>query len=176
MDGWLHLTVLHGLWLLIHILIPVSNKGDEIVINIYMTRHRENFWAFTGPKTDFGRILLILNMIIHRSFTGPTHLLSANVLGPVSFAVSAWHRSVEMRRAKIPLSSILGEFSYIRNGFFTLRVMFLTVYHNSQCPRCGVAPLNNPYRYAMHKKHAYFWNKHNIFILHIESFTIYISK
>ena len=37
MDGWLHLTVLHGLWLLIHILIPVSNKGDEIVINIYMT-------------------------------------------------------------------------------------------------------------------------------------------
>ena len=27
-------------------------------------------------------------MIIHRSFTGPTHLLSANVWGPVSFAVS----------------------------------------------------------------------------------------
>ena len=27
-------------------------------------------------------------MIIHRSFTGPTHLLSANVRGPVSFAVS----------------------------------------------------------------------------------------
>ena len=69
-----------------------------------------------------------------------------------------------MRRAKIPLSSILGEFSNIRNGFFTLRVMFLTVYHNSQCPRCGVAPLNNPYRYALHKKHVYFWNKHNIYI------------
>ena len=28
-------------------------------------------------------------MIILRSFTGPTHLLSANVQGPVSFAVSA---------------------------------------------------------------------------------------
>ena len=52
-------------------------------------RHRENFWAFTGPRRDFGLILLILNMIIHRSFTGPTHLLSANVRGPVSFAVSA---------------------------------------------------------------------------------------
>ena len=57
-------------------LLPVNN------------RHRENFWAFTGPRRDFGLILLILNMIIHRSFTGPTHLLSANVRGPVSFAVS----------------------------------------------------------------------------------------
>ena len=56
----------------------------------HVLRHRENFWAFTGPKTDFGRILLILNMIIHRSFTGPTHLLSANVLGPVSFTVSVY--------------------------------------------------------------------------------------
>ena len=54
-----------------------------------ITRHRENFWAFTGPRRDFGLILLILNMIIHRRFTGPTHLLSANVRGPVSFAVSA---------------------------------------------------------------------------------------
>ena len=51
-------------------------------------RHRENFWAFTGPKMDFGMILLILNMIIQRNFTGPTHFLSANVLGPVSLAVS----------------------------------------------------------------------------------------
>ena len=51
-------------------------------------RHREKFWAFTGPKMDFGMILLILNMIIQRNFTGPTHFLSANVLGPVSYAVS----------------------------------------------------------------------------------------
>ena len=51
-------------------------------------RHRKNFWAFTGPRLDFGLILLISSMIIHRSFTGPTHLLSANAWGPVSFAVS----------------------------------------------------------------------------------------
>ena len=37
---------------------------------------------------DFGLILLISNMIIH-SFTGPTHILLANVRGPVSFVVSA---------------------------------------------------------------------------------------
>ena len=51
-------------------------------------RHCENFWAFTGPKIDFGLILLISNMMIHRSFTCPTHLLSANIQGPVPFAVS----------------------------------------------------------------------------------------
>ena len=44
------------------------------------------FWAFTGPKIDFGLILLISNMIIHRSFNGLTHLLTANVRGPVGFA------------------------------------------------------------------------------------------
>ena len=43
----------------------------------------------TGPRIDFGLFLLISNMIIHRNFTGPTHLLSANVRVPVSFAVSA---------------------------------------------------------------------------------------
>ena len=52
-------------------------------------RHRENFWAFTGPRIDFGLILLLSNMIIHRSYTGPTHVLSANVRGQVSFAESA---------------------------------------------------------------------------------------
>ena len=50
-------------------------------------RHRENFGAFTGPKGDFGLILLILNMIMHMSFTGPTQFLPVNVRGPVSFAV-----------------------------------------------------------------------------------------
>ena len=54
----------------------------------HLNRHRENFWAFTGPKIDFGLILLILNMVIHRSFTGPTHFISANVRGLVSFAVT----------------------------------------------------------------------------------------
>ena len=54
-----------------------------------MPRHRENFGAFTGPKGDFGLILLILNMIIHKSFTGPTQFLPVNVRGPVSFAVFA---------------------------------------------------------------------------------------
>ena len=51
-------------------------------------RHRENFWAFTWPRIDFCLIFLISNRIIHKSFTGPTHLLSANVRGLVSFAVS----------------------------------------------------------------------------------------
>ena len=37
-------------------------------------RHRKIFWAFTGPRIDFGLILLISNMIIHKSFTDPTHL------------------------------------------------------------------------------------------------------
>ena len=54
---------------------------------MYYTRHRENFGAFTGPKGDFGLILLILNMIMHMSFTGPTQFLPVNVRGPVSFAV-----------------------------------------------------------------------------------------
>ena len=54
----------------------------------HQCRHHENFWAFTGPRKDLVLVLLILNMIIHRSFTGPTHLLSANVRGPVNFAVS----------------------------------------------------------------------------------------
>ena len=51
-------------------------------------RHRKNFRAFTGQSWDIGLILLILNMILHKNFTGPTHFLSANVRGPVSFAVS----------------------------------------------------------------------------------------
>ena len=51
-------------------------------------RHRENFWDFTRPRRDFCQILPILNMIVHKSFTGPAHFLSANVRGPVSFAVS----------------------------------------------------------------------------------------
>ena len=57
-------------------------------------RHRENFGAFTGPRRDFSLILLILNMIIPKSFIGPTHFLSANVWGPVSFMVYAvWQLS-----------------------------------------------------------------------------------
>ena len=52
-------------------------------------RHHENFWVFTGLRRGFGQILLISNMIIHRSFTVPTHLLLANVRGPANFAVTA---------------------------------------------------------------------------------------
>ena len=54
----------------------------------YSLKHRENSWAFNGSRIDFVVVLLISNIIIHRSFTGPTHLLSVNVPGPVSFAVS----------------------------------------------------------------------------------------
>ena len=58
--------------------------------NLFRSRHCENFWAFTGPRRDFGLILQILNIdYTHTSFTGATHLLSANVWGPVSFSVSA---------------------------------------------------------------------------------------
>ena len=62
-------------------------------------RHREKFWPFTGPRMDSGLILLISNMIIHRSFTGPTHLLSPNVRGPgLLHAVwqgATWDASIE---------------------------------------------------------------------------------
>ena len=34
----------------------------------FPSRHSENCWAFTEPKGDFDLILLILNMIIHKSF------------------------------------------------------------------------------------------------------------
>ena len=67
---------------------PRVNTKTIIDSNIKMFKHSENFWAFTGPRIDFGLILLISNMIIHRSFTSPTQLLSANVRGPVSFIVS----------------------------------------------------------------------------------------
>ena len=54
----------------------MDDHTQNVQIGIaYIHRHRENFWAFTGPKTDFGWILLILNMIIHRSFTGPSTVL-----------------------------------------------------------------------------------------------------
>ena len=69
---------------------------ESIQNYIYCSRHRENFWAFTGPRRVFGLILLILNMIIHGSFTGPTHLLSANVRGLVSFAMSAVGRTQDV--------------------------------------------------------------------------------
>ena len=55
-----------------------------------IVRHRKNFLVFAGPRRDFGLILWISYMINHRSFTGPTHLLSANVWGPVSFVVSVY--------------------------------------------------------------------------------------
>ena len=77
-------------WISIHM---PSKVGDEITYPVHpvqnFNRHHEKFWAFTGQRIDFGLILLISNMIIHRSFTGPTHLLSANVQGPVSYVVSA---------------------------------------------------------------------------------------
>ena len=71
---------------------PFANGILQSVLKVrskLIVRHRENFWAFTGPRIDCGLILLISNMIIRRSFTGPTQLLSAHVRGPVSFAVSA---------------------------------------------------------------------------------------
>ena len=48
----------------------------------------KTFGLLPRLRIDFGLILLILNMIIHRSFTGPTWFLSANVPGPVSSRVS----------------------------------------------------------------------------------------
>ena len=41
--------------------------------NKRVSRQRENFRAITGPRRDFDLILLILNMIIRKNFTGPTH-------------------------------------------------------------------------------------------------------
>ena len=50
----------------------------------HLPRHHKNCGLFL----ERGGILLIL----HKSFTGPTPLLSANVRGPLSFTVSASHR------------------------------------------------------------------------------------
>ena len=36
--------------------------------------------AFTGPGGDFGLILLILNMIIHKIITSPTHFFTSKCL------------------------------------------------------------------------------------------------
>ena len=92
------------------------------------TRHRENFWVFSGPRRDFGLILLILNMIIHRSFTGPTHLLSANVRGPVSFAVSATLSFL----AGCPKSHFLG---WYRNFLVYWYLKLDNQAINSTCPK-----------------------------------------
>ena len=51
-------------------------------------RNCKKFWAFTGPKRNFGLILLISNMIIHGGFYRPTHTELANVRGLVSYSVS----------------------------------------------------------------------------------------
>ena len=65
-------------------------------------RHSENFWALTGPRRDFCLILLISNMVINRSFNGPTHLLSANVRGQLSFAVSEDGLYIDMTAWSLP--------------------------------------------------------------------------
>ena len=51
-------------------------------------RHSVNFLAFTRLRRDFGFVLLILNMIIHMSFTSHIHVLSANVWGPENSSLS----------------------------------------------------------------------------------------
>ena len=79
--------VLRSVSQMLYVSLPHWGWVTHIFVSVNY-RHRENFWAFTRPRIDFGLILLISNMIIHRSFTGPTHLLSANFRGPVSFAVS----------------------------------------------------------------------------------------
>ena len=53
------------------------------------SRHNENFWAFTGPRIDFSLILLInIKHDYTQEFYRSYHLLSANVRGPISFAMS----------------------------------------------------------------------------------------
>ena len=95
-----------------------NNGGIEIgvltYINVHGTNHRhcENFWAFTGLRTDFGLILLISNMVIHRSFTGPTHLLSANIRGPVSFTVSANSSNENDKKISMQLTKSFSKSSF----------------------------------------------------------------
>ena len=78
-------------------ILPVWDGWMGLSVELCCLRHRENFWAFSGPRTNFGLILLKSNMVIHWSFTGPTHVLSANVWGPVSFAVSAVYDVLPLR-------------------------------------------------------------------------------
>ena len=69
-------------------------------------RHRENFWAFARPRTDFCLILLILNMVIHRTFTGPTHLLSLVSFGVSEYAMAPCLAGCEIYTKCIYSSSI----------------------------------------------------------------------
>ena len=55
-----------------------------------LAQTQQNFWAFKGPKMDLGLIMLTLNIVIHRGFTGPIHFLSQNVYGPIHFMVCWW--------------------------------------------------------------------------------------
>ena len=60
-------------------------------------KHHENFWAVTGLRRDFGLIWqIILNMIIHKGFTGPSNFLSANARGPVSFTESGTYYQIHV--------------------------------------------------------------------------------
>ena len=65
----------------------------ELHRNINYSQTPWKLWAFTGL------IFLISNMVIQRSFTGVTNLLSANVRGPVSFAVSVFDQLLIHKQA-----------------------------------------------------------------------------
>ena len=80
---------------------PYENQSQRSHAHFFW--HRENFWAFTGSRIDFGLVLLISNLIIHRNFTGPTHLPSANVRGPVSFALSEFFFSYYKSDLKVSI-------------------------------------------------------------------------
>ena len=72
------------------ILLQFNSIALNLNQRIY-SRHRENFWAFTGPRRDFGLILLILNMFIHKSFAGPTYFYSSALqAGGVLSSRSGW--------------------------------------------------------------------------------------
>ena len=90
-----------------------QEKHGFTVLHRTLTDTEKTFWLLP----DRGGILLILNMIIHNSFTSPTatHFLSADVRGPVSFTVSALKgphflsanaRTVKFRSVCIDVNSV----------------------------------------------------------------------
>ena len=93
------------------------------------SRHCEKFLVFTGPQRNFSLILLI----IHKNFTSLTHFLSANVRGPISFAVFAqdtagsrlWHHLIwSINRWWKPADNRVGTGSWPAQNFYPPTVPF----------------------------------------------------
>ena len=113
-----------------------------------------NLLNFAGLRMDFGLILLISDMIIHRSFTGPTHFSSVNVWGLVSFVVSGimptgpWFNikmlSYQYRKSHCGDKTILRP-SYLHNVFSYTGKMTSLYWIGALTPSAATSSLSSHY-------------------------------